>query len=96
MNVIAVRDFSDCPWRYMRLNFERSSFLCKTFGVDRAAKNMVIPVYYDNNHAGSRTFFFGSLEVILYEGREYHMNVQEEVDMLIEILTNVFAIESLK
>lgn len=96
MNVIAVRDYDDGLWRYMRLNFERSSFLCKTFSVDRVAKNMVIPVYYDNDYAGSRTFFFGSLEVILYEGREYHMAIQEEVDMLIEILTNVFAIESLK
>lgn len=96
MNVIAVRDYDGVQWRYMRLNFDRSSFLCKTFSVDRGAKIMVIPVYYDDNHAGSRTFFFGSLEVILYEGREYRMAIQEEVDMLIEILTNVFAIESLK
>ncbi len=95
MNVIAVKVFSG-QWRYMRLNFDRSSFLCKTFRIDRFAKCIEIPVYYDDNHAGSRTFFFGSLEVILYEGREYHMDVQEEVDMLIEILTNVFAIESLK
>ncbi len=95
MNVIAVRDYGG-PWRYMRLNFDRSSFLCKTFSVDRGAKNMVIPVYYDGNHAGSRTFFFGEHEMVLYEDQEYHMDVQEEVDMLIEILTNVFAIESLK
>lgn len=95
MNVIGVRICNE-PWRYIRLNFDRSSFLCKTFGVDRMAKYIEIPVYYDDNHAGSRTFFFGSCETILYEGREYHMSVKEDVDMLIEILTNVFAIESLK
>ena len=95
MNEIAVRQYGR-SWRYMRLNFDGSSFLCKTFEADRGSKNMMIPVYYDGNHAGSRTFFFGDHEVVLYEGREYHIDVQEEVDMLIEILTNVFAIESLK
>lgn len=87
MNVIGYR-YHENDMHYFTLDFQREF---------KAQELMLkIPVIDDENQHRNLYIETDTFETVLYDGREYEMLKQEDYAILKEIMSTLFAIESLK
>lgn len=87
MNVIGCR-YCENDMSYFKLDFRREF---------KALESMLkIPIIDNENQEKYLYLAPATFETILYDGREYCLLKQEDYDVLKEIMSTLFAIESLK
>ena len=87
MNVIGYR-YHENDMHYFTLDFQREFKELKTM--------LKIPIINSNNHKEYLYIETDTFDTVLYDGREYCMMKQEDYDVLKQIMSTLFALESLK
>lgn len=87
MNVIGYR-YHENEMHYFMLDFRRE-FQAREF-------MLKVPVIDNENQHRNLYIENDTFETVLYDGREYEMLKQEDYEVLKEIFSTLFAIESLK